>query len=156
VAGLALAVIDLSVHRLPDVITLPSYPLTAVLLAGAAAAGDSWWPLARAGLGAAVLFGVYYLVAVAVPGGMGFGDVKLAGLLGMALGWAGWAPLVLGAVLAFVYGGLGSVLLMAARRATRATRVPFGPFMLAGAVTALWLGQAGSAEYLSVLAWPRA
>jgi leader peptidase (prepilin peptidase)/N-methyltransferase len=82
---------------------------------------------------------------------MGFGDVKLAGLLGLVLGWAGWAPLVLGAFLGFLFGGVYSLALIGARRATRRSRVPFGPFMVAGALTAVCLGQSQAAGYLGLL-----
>jgi leader peptidase (prepilin peptidase)/N-methyltransferase len=154
-AGLALAIIDLAVHRLPDRLTLSSYPVAGALLGAASLASGDAWPLGRAAIGAGALFGAYYLVAVAVPGGMGFGDVKLAGVLGLVLGWAGWEPLLLGALLAFVYGGLCSLLLIAVRRANRKSRVPFGPFMLAGAATAMLIGQSDSAQYLAVIALGR-
>ncbi|MDQ1647673.1 MAG: leader peptidase (prepilin peptidase) / N-methyltransferase, partial [Cryptosporangiaceae bacterium] len=62
-------------------------------------------------------------------------------VLGLVLGWSGWPQLVLGAALAFVYGGLCSAILLLARRVGRKSRVPFGPFMLAGALTAVVLGQ---------------
>jgi leader peptidase (prepilin peptidase)/N-methyltransferase len=141
-AGVVLAVVDLELHRLPDRIVLPSYPIVGALLVAAAVAAGHAEPLARAGLGALALFAAYYVVAVAVPGGVGFGDVKLAGVLGLVLGWSGWPQLVLGAALAFVYGGLCSAILLLARRVGRKSRVPFGPFMLAGALTAVVLGQA--------------
>lgn len=140
-AGVVLAVLDPALHRLPDRIVLPSFPIAAALLAAAAVPGGDVRPLVRAGLGALALFAAYYLVAVAVPGGIGFGDVKLAGVLGLVLGWSGWPQLVLGAALAFVYGGLCSAILLLARRVGRKSRVPFGPFMLAGALTAVVLGQ---------------
>jgi len=147
--GVALIAIDVAVHRLPDRLTFPSYPIVAVLLVGASAVDGEWAALGRAAAGAAVLYGVYYLLAVAAPGGMGFGDVKLAGVLGAVLAWAGWAPLLLGAFLGFLYGGLVSLALLLARRATRRTRVPFGPFMVAGALTALVLGEAAAAGYIT-------
>jgi leader peptidase (prepilin peptidase) / N-methyltransferase len=146
--GVALVVIDLAVHRLPDRLTLPSYPIVAVLLVAASAVEGEWAALARAAIGAGVLYGAYYLVAVVAPGGMGFGDVKLAGVLGAALAWPGWAPLIVGAFLGFLYGGLVSGALLVARRATRKTRVPFGPFMVAGALTAVCLGEAAATTYL--------
>jgi leader peptidase (prepilin peptidase)/N-methyltransferase len=148
--GVALVMIDIAVHRLPDRLTYPSYPIVAALLTGASAVDGQWWDLARAAIGAVVLYGLYYAMAVAIPGGMGFGDVKLAGVLGAVLGWAGWAPLVVGAFLGFLYGGLVSAALLIARRASRTTRVPFGPFMVAGALTAVLVGEAGAAGYLAL------
>jgi leader peptidase (prepilin peptidase)/N-methyltransferase len=72
---------------------------------------------------------------------MGFGDVKLAGVLGLYLGWLGWAEVVTGAFLGFLFGGVVGMALMAARKAGRKSQIPFGPFMLVGAfVAVLWGG----------------
>ena len=147
--GVALVVIDLAVHRLPDRLTLSSYPVVAVLLTAASAVDGDWAALVRAAIGAVVLYATYYLLAVAAPGGMGFGDVKLAGVLGAVLAWAGWAPLVAGAFLGFAYGGVVSLALLLTRRAHRGTRIPFGPFMVAGGLTALVLGEAVASGYLN-------
>jgi len=76
---------------------------------------------------------VYAVLAVLPRSGLGFGDVKLAALLGIALARIGWAPLVWGTTLAFVLGGVAALVLLATRRATRDTHLPFGPAMLAGA-----------------------
>ena len=65
---------------------------------------------------------------------MGFGDVKLAGVLGLYLGWLGWAEVVDGGFLGFLFGGVVGVALMVVRRAGRKSQIPFGPFMLAGRV----------------------
>lgn len=137
--GLLLARIDLAVRRLPDVLTLPAAAATALLLGGAALlpghAGS--WP--RALLGGAVLGAVYFVMMLISPAGMGFGDVKLAPALGLALGWYGWPAVFTGTLLAFVLGALTAGVLLAARRATRRTALPFGPFMLAGALGGLLL-----------------
>ena len=82
------------------------------------------------------------------PSGMGFGDVKLAGVLGMMLGWFGWPEVVVGAFLGFLFGGVLGMALMAARRATRKSMIPFGPFMLAGAWTGLLVGEPAVRWYL--------
>jgi leader peptidase (prepilin peptidase)/N-methyltransferase len=149
-AGVALVVIDLAVHRLPDRLTLGSYPVVAALLTGASALDGDWAALLRAGIGAVVLYGAYYVLAIAAPGGMGFGDVKLAAVLGAVLAWAGWAPLIAGAFLGFAYGGVVSLALLLTRRASRGTRIPFGPFMVAGSLTALVLGEATASGYLNL------
>ncbi|MFJ2026573.1 prepilin peptidase [Streptomyces sp. NPDC087897] len=135
-----LAVVDRRVHRLPDPLTLPLAG-AAVLLLGAAALlpghGGSW---TSGLLGGLALGGFYFLLFLINPNGMGFGDVKLALALGVALGWYGWAVLFLGGFAGFLFGavyGLGLVLL---RRAGRRTGIPFGPFMIAGTLTGLLLG----------------
>jgi leader peptidase (prepilin peptidase) / N-methyltransferase len=125
VAGLPLCAIDLAVHRLPDLIVLPATALAAL---------SAWSPDALAG--GAVLATGYAVLAVLPRSGLGFGDVKLAGLLGVALAALGWSPLVLGTVYAFVLGGVAALVLLATRRVDRDTHLPFGPAMLAGALLA--------------------
>lgn len=148
--GIALTLIDLDHHRLPNVIVLPSYIVTAALLLFASVVSDEYGRLISAAIGCFALFALYWVLAVAYPGGMGFGDVKLAGALGMLLGWLGWAPLVVGAFSAFILGGLIGALLMVRRRATRKSRIPFGPFMLAGACVGVFAGVGIANLYLTV------
>jgi leader peptidase (prepilin peptidase) / N-methyltransferase len=146
--GVALALIDLDVKRLPNAIVLPSYAVAAVLLGAAAVFGHDGGNYLRAGLGMAALFGFYFVLALVYPAGMGFGDVKLAGVLGAYLGWLGWAEVVTGAFLGFLFGGVVGMALMATRRAGRKSQVPFGPFMLAGAFVAILWGSALADLYL--------
>jgi leader peptidase (prepilin peptidase)/N-methyltransferase len=81
----------------------------------------------------------YAVLALLRPGELGLGDVKLAASLGLILGWIGWGHVMLGAFAGFLLGGLFSIGLLATGRATRRSHIPFGPFMLAGAlVTAAW------------------
>ncbi len=136
----ALFIIDVRVHRLPDILTLPSYVVICVLLLLDAVATGNWSALLRAGVGMVVLFGAYYALAVVAAGALGFGDVKLAGLLGLLLGWSGWYALIVGGVLGFVYGGLFSLVLLVSRRVDGKTKIPFGPFMVLGALSAVLLG----------------
>jgi leader peptidase (prepilin peptidase)/N-methyltransferase len=134
--GVALAAIDMSVQRLPDRLVLPAYPVMVVLLAVAALAGHSYGALGRALLGGLALGGTYLALAVARPGGIGAGDVKLAGLTGLALGWLGWPTVIAGAALSFLLSGMVSVALIAARRLALHGVISFGPFMLGGALLA--------------------
>jgi leader peptidase (prepilin peptidase)/N-methyltransferase len=147
--GVALAVIDLDHRRLPNALTLPSYLVLGALLTAASAATGDWAALVRAGIGMVAYYGVLFALAVAVPRGMGFGDVKLAGMLGMALGWLGWGELLVGFFLGFAYGALVSVVLVALGRAGRRTQVPFGPFLVAGALTAVVHGEAIAHLYVT-------
>jgi leader peptidase (prepilin peptidase)/N-methyltransferase len=139
--GVALTLIDLDVQRLPDALTLPSYPVAVVLLGAAAILGAGSAPLVRAVVGGLALFALYLTLRVVTHGrGMGLGDVKLSGVLGAHLAWLGWGTLAFGAFGAFLLGGLTSVGLVLMGRAGRKTKIPFGPFMLAGALLAILLG----------------
>ncbi len=135
--GVALGAIDIAVHRLPDKLTLPAYPVLVALLGAAAAIGDDGGALLRALLGGGALTACYLLLAVVRPGQLGGGDVKLAGLTGLGLGWLGWPTLVFGAALAFVLSALVSLALLAARRISLRSAICFGPFMLGGALLAI-------------------
>ena len=148
--SVALAMIDLDTHTLPNRIVLPAYPVAAVLLAGGALLTGSPGRLVTALVGAAVLFGLYLILALAYPGGMGLGDVKLAGLLGLYLGWLGWSPLAVGAFSAFLLGGLFSLVLVITRKANRKSGIPFGPWMLAGAWVGIFGGEVIAIRYLSL------
>lgn len=139
--AIALALIDLDVRRLPNTIVLPAYPVLAVLLALAADPAA----LTRGALGAVVLFGFFFAVAFAAPGAMGFGDVKLAGVVGGMTAYLSWGAFLASAFGAFALGAVAGLMLMAGRRAGRKTAVPFGPFMLLGAWVSI-LGASGLGE----------
>ncbi|MEV6873008.1 prepilin peptidase [Amycolatopsis sp. NPDC051128] len=144
--GIALALIDLDVRRLPNAIVLPSYPVLALLLTASAWWRDDWWSLARAGIGGAALFTFYLVLALTYPAGMGFGDVRLAGILGGVLGYLSWSAVPLGAFGGFLLGSVAGVVMLASGKGGRKTALPFGPFMIAGALVAIFaagpLGQA--------------
>lgn len=135
-----LALIDRNVHRLPDQLTLPLAAASAVLLGIAAILPDDGgsWPTAL--LGGLVLGACYFVLFLINPNGMGFGDVKLALSLGVVLGWYGWLVLFVGAFAGFLLGSLYGLGLMILRRANRKSAIPFGPFMIAGALLGLLLG----------------
>lgn len=146
--AVALALIDLDTRKLPDVLTLPSYVVGVVLLGAAAFAEGEPWRAVRALIGMAVLYAIYFLLAMINEKGMGFGDVKLAGVLGLFLGYLGWSTWTVGWLLGFFLGGIFGVVALAARRANRKTMVPYGPFMILGALLAVWWGQAIADAYL--------
>lgn len=139
--GVALTVIDWHTTLLPTRIIAPTYGLLVgcILLAGAVD-GD-WDPVVRAAIGWAAMGGFFVVLWLVYPRGLGYGDVRLSGLLGLALGYVGWAALVFGAYGAFLIGGLGGALLGALKVVDR-KRFPFGPFMLIAAVLGVVLGPA--------------
>ncbi len=147
--AIALALIDVDHHRLPDAIVLPSYVVTVALLILASVLTGDYARLVAALIGGIALGGFYLALALLRPGGMGLGDVKLAGALGMLVAWLGWAELLVGAFAAFLIGGLVGVALMAGSRATRKTALPFGPFMLLGAALGIWAGRPLADLYLT-------
>ncbi|MFG2991649.1 prepilin peptidase [Streptomyces sp. NPDC048257] len=138
-----LALVDRAVHRLPDVLTLPLAAAVAALLGAAAlapgAAGS--WRLALLGGGA--LAAAYLVLHLINPAGMGFGDVKLALSLGVALGWYGWGVWSAGALLGLLYGALYGLFLVLSGPEGRNRGYAFGPFMAAGALTGVLLGGFG-------------
>ncbi|MEU0676045.1 A24 family peptidase [Streptomyces sp. NPDC006172] len=138
--GVLLGVVDLRVQRLPDPLTLP-FAATALVLLGVASllpehAGD--WTTAL--LASLALSAGYLVLHLVNPGGMGFGDVKLALGAGAVLGWYGWPTVMLGTFAGFLLGALYGGALLAARKADRKTAIPFGPFLIAGAYVGLLLG----------------
>jgi leader peptidase (prepilin peptidase)/N-methyltransferase len=153
VMAVRLTVIDVRHHLLPDRIVFPAYAVGGLLLLAAVASvlvsgADSaavpdggarllGVPGGRVLAGGAALWLFYFILRMAYPPGMGFGDVKLAGVLGMYLGYLGWGHVFAGTFAAFLFGGLWGLLLLAARRGTVKSAIPFGPFMLAGTAVAL-------------------
>lgn len=147
-----LIMIDVRSRRLPNLLVLPGYLVAAATLVAvsvssgiAVGADHSLGPVSSATLAPAVLTSlvsavayVLFLFALSFAGGMGMGDVKLAGVLGAAAGLIGPSAAILAPVLAFGLGGLASAVILITRRGTRGTRIPFGPFMLIG----FWLAAA--------------
>ncbi|ROQ37388.1 leader peptidase (prepilin peptidase)/N-methyltransferase [Frondihabitans sp. PhB188] len=149
--SVALGLIDLDVHRLPRAIVLPAYAVGAVLLGASSALTGDWTALLRAAIGMGSLGLFYALAWFFYPAGMGFGDVTLAGVLGLFLGWLGWGPLAVGAFSAFLFGGVFSIALIALKRIGRKGGIPFGPWMLVGAWVGVFVGPAVWHGYLSLL-----
>lgn len=139
--GVALAVVDWRTMLLPTRVIAPSYAVViALLLVAAGVQGDAD-ALLHAALGWAVAGGLFWLLWFIYPKGMGYGDVRLSGILGLALGYLGWAELLVGVYAAFLIGGFGGLVLSRLRMVQR-KRFPFGPFMLVGAVVGIVFGPA--------------
>jgi len=138
--GVLLTIVDFSVQRLPDVLTLPLAAAALALLGAAALAPEHAGEWLTALLGALVLGGAYFVLFLVNPNGMGFGDVKLALALGAVLGWYGWSTVMLGTFAGFLFGGLYGLGLVAVRRAGRKTSIAFGPFLIAGAFVGVLIG----------------
>jgi leader peptidase (prepilin peptidase)/N-methyltransferase len=143
-AGVAvlLALIDLRHHLLPDRVLLPAIAAGAVLLVVAGAVEGNVAAVVRAGVAAVALFAVFLVLALIAPSGLGMGDVKLAALLGLYLGWLGWNVVVLGAAAGFVVQAVLALVLLASRRIGLKGELPFGPAMLLGAALAIGWGAA--------------
>ncbi|MGQ0804047.1 MAG: prepilin peptidase [Actinomycetota bacterium] len=142
VALVALSLIDLRHLILPNRIVYPLAIAIPVLLAVGAIGDRDGGAFLRSLLGGVVGFAAMFVLHVLSPRSMGFGDVKLSFVLGLALGWLGWGQLVLGLFLAFLYGAVVGVVLMVLRRRGRKDQVPFGPFLAAGTLTAVLWGEA--------------
>jgi leader peptidase (prepilin peptidase)/N-methyltransferase len=143
-----LGYIDARTRLLPTQLIAPSYGVLAVLLAGAALLDENAAELWRALLGWAVMGGFYYLLWLLGPG-LGYGDVRLSGLLALCLGFLGWGPLMTGLYSGFLLAGAAGALLLVMRRATVKTRLPFGPFMMLGALAGVLWGHTLSAWYVA-------
>ena len=139
VIGSLLAFVDVAVKRLPDPYTLPAYLVGPALLGVAVLAGGRPVRLGHALIGLALLWALYAVQHVVAPGAIGWGDVKLSGVLGLYLGWLGAPAWWLGVLGGFVLGGLYAAGLLITRRGSRKTEIPFGPFMLAGALAGILL-----------------
>ncbi len=134
VVGVALAAVDIAVHRLPDRLVLPGYPVLFGAFAIASVLGGDPARLLRTLAGGLALSGCYLVLVLVRPDQMGAGDLKLSGLVGLALGWFGWPAVLFGAFLAFLLASLVGVALLASKRARLHSALPFGPFMLAAAL----------------------
>ena len=140
-AGLvALSAIDLEHFLLPNRIVYPLALATLALLTVGAVGDGDWTALGRAVLGGVAGMLTLGALHVMSPRSMGFGDAKLAFVLGLALGWLGWGELVLGLFCGFLAGALVGVALITLRRRGRKDHLPFGPFLAFGTLVVLMWG----------------
>lgn len=143
-AGVVLGAVDLLSHRLPNRVTYPAAAVCVLAFVTDAAVLGTWPALLRAVLAAAACLGAAAVLAALSPDGLGFGDVKLLGLLGLLLGWAGWTVLLVGVFLGLVTGALVALALLVTGRAGWRSAVPFGPPLLTGAALALAVAAPGA------------
>jgi leader peptidase (prepilin peptidase)/N-methyltransferase len=131
--GTALSAIDIAVMRLPDFLTLPSYPTLFLALAWASSTAGDTQPLYRGAEATVLLLAVFAVQHLTI--GVGLGDVKLAGLIGMLLGYFGWTVVFRGLFVGYLIGAAWAA---ASRlRGSRGEYVPVGPALVAGALVAL-------------------
>ncbi len=132
--GVALGVIDILEQRLPSVLVYSGVAIVGALLATSAILHSKGPDFVRALVGMAVIAILYLVLALVSGGGLGAGDVKLGGLLGLALGWLSWSALVTATVLGWFAAALVLLLVRATRRRPQGSLVPMGPFLLVGAL----------------------
>lgn len=135
--SVVLVVVDVEHHRLPNRVLYPGAGAAAVLLAVAADVRHDWWGVLRAVEAAGVVYVVFFVLALISPRSLGMGDVRLAALLGAYLGFRSWPLVYLGLLAGFVIAAGIAVVLLAARRATRTTALPFGPALILGTLLVL-------------------
>jgi len=133
IACALLIAIDMAEERLPDAIVGRAYVAFGLLLLITAIFSGHWARFGRATLAGAVVFAIYFALAWVNPSGLYFGDVKLSGLLGLFLGWFGWAQVITGITAGFVLSAMVGLSLLVSRRGNRTTEYPFGPLMILGA-----------------------
>lgn len=136
-ASIPLTAVDLIEQRLPTAVVLPLYPLVGAVFGVATVIDHDDAAMMRALLGMSCLLGFYLVIALTTRGALGAGDVRLAGVLGLALAWRGWTALITGTLVGLLAAALGGAALIAARRADRHTPIPFGPALVAGTMTAI-------------------
>lgn len=136
----AISAIDIEHMRIPSAIVYTTAALGAPLLVLASAGTHRWSALLGALIGGAAAFAAFFALFFSVPKGIGFGDVRLAGLCGAFLGWIGYREVVVGFLLSFILAGVPAVVLLALRKVQRRTQIPFGPFLAAGTVITVLFG----------------
>lgn len=137
-----LTITDLDHKLIPNRVLYPGAAVSAVLLGGGAVISGEVAPFLRALAGGGIYFALLLVVAIAARGGFGFGDVKLAALLGMIAAYLSWRTLAAALVFTGLLGGIPALVLLATRRAKRGDELPYGPAMVAGAWLAVVAGEA--------------
>ena len=137
---IAVAFIDLEHYIVPNRILNAALFLGVPLLVLAAAADDRWSDFRGALIGGVLGLALLLAIHLVNPRGMGMGDVKLAGVEGLYLGFLGLRHVLFGLFLGFLLGSVGGILLIATRIRSRRDHIPFAPFLAAGALLAVFVG----------------
>jgi leader peptidase (prepilin peptidase)/N-methyltransferase len=136
----AISAVDLERWIIPNHIIYPTLALLLPLFVVASAVDDRWGSLGRAAASGAAAFAGFYILHLVVPRGMGFGDVRLAGVIGLATGWLGYGHAFVGFFSAFVLGSVVGIVVIVVTGGDRKSRIPFGPFLAAGAIVSIIWG----------------
>jgi leader peptidase (prepilin peptidase)/N-methyltransferase len=139
-AIVGISAIDVEHMRIPSTLVYSTAALGAPLLVLASAGTHRWSALLGALIGGAVAFAAFFTLFFAVPKGIGFGDVRLAGLCGGFLGWMGYREVIVGFLISFIVAGVPAAVLLAMHKVNRRTQIPFGPFLAAGTVITVLFG----------------
>ena len=137
IVGVPLTVIDLTLHRLPDLLTAPLFGLSAFVIGVDAFVGNHFDRLIPGLIGSLALPAFYLALLIISRGGMGMGDVKLSAGIGLVSGFFGARITLVSCFAAYILGSVIGIGLMIAGKAGRKTAIPFGPFMLLGQAIAL-------------------
>jgi leader peptidase (prepilin peptidase) / N-methyltransferase len=140
-ALMALSVIDIDTHRLPNALLYPCTGVSIVLLAGAGILDGDRRSLIESAAGGALGFAVMLVVWFVAKGGLGYGDVRLSGYLGLHLGYLTLGHVPLGLFVGFFAGAVGGAVLMVVKGRGRKHKVAFGPYLALGALVAVIWGQ---------------
>lgn len=147
--------IDIETRRIPNALTYPLIPALLVLMVAAGFAAGQPGRALSAVVGGAGAFVVLLLLALLPGGGMGMGDAKLAGFIGIGLGYLGYGFVVLGLFSGFFLGAFGGIALLLVRARSggplRRQKIPFGPYLAAGGLLTLFVGGPLITAYLRSL-----
>jgi leader peptidase (prepilin peptidase)/N-methyltransferase len=149
--GIAVALIDVDMRRMPDAIVLPSYIVSLLLLLPAGAVEANWWRSERALIGMTAMLAIYFTIALAYPTYVPFGDVKVAGLVGLYLGWLSWGAVAVGVLLSFALAAASGPLVALNGRPARTAALPLGGCLVAATVITLFAAAPLSSWYGSLL-----
>lgn len=146
---LVLGYVDARTRLLPTQLIAPSYVVIGILVALAGLVQGDLGAVEEAALGWLVMGGFYVVMWLVAPRSLGYGDVRLSGLLALCLGYLGWSQLVTGLYAGFLIAGVASAFLLVSRRINRRASIPFGPYMMVGALAGVLFGPALSHWYTS-------